>query len=112
MAKKESERLARIESIEQEIEDLERSTDGCEDISLLGVQVASSQYGVGTVVGQDINKITVQFSDVQKKFNLDSRHSSRPRFENDEQVVEIFTSYARTQEQIDSLRKELKNLQK
>ena len=112
LAKKESERLARIDSIEQEIEDLERSTDGCEDISLLGVQVTSSQYGVGTVVGQDINKITVQFSDVQKKFNLDSRHSSRPRFENDEQVVEIFTSYARTQEQIDNLRKELKNLQK
>ena len=112
LIEKENKRLARIESIEQKIEELERTSDGCEEISLLGVRVDSTQYGTGIVIEQKINKITVQFSDARKKFILDNRHSARPRFENDEQIVKIFTSYGRTQEQIDSLRRELKTLQK
>lgn len=111
-ARKEKERLAKIESIEQEIEALERSTDGCEDISLLGVQVTSAQYGVGTVVGQETNKITVMFSDVQKNFILDIKYKARPRFEDDEAIVEAFTTYGRAQEQIRVLRQELELLKK
>lgn len=112
LARKEEERLARIESIEQEIEDLERSADGCEDISLLGVQVTSTQYGVGTVIGQEANKISVQFSDVQKNFILDKKYQARPRFEDDEAIVEAFTVYGRAQEQIKRLQRELELLQK
>ena len=112
LARKEKERLAKIESIEQEIEALERSTDGCEDISLLGVQVTSAQYGVGTVVGQETNKITVMFSDVQKNFILDIKYKARPRFEDDEAIVEAFTTYGRAQEQIRVLRQELELLKK
>ena len=112
LAKKECELLSRIEAIEQEIGELERNSGGYADISLLGVQVDSTQYGAGTVIEQAINKITVQFSDVQKKFILDNRHSARPRFEDDEQIVEIFTSYARAQNQIKKLRTELNTLQK
>ena len=107
LAKKEEERLEKMESIEQEIEELERSVDGCEDISLLGVQVTSTQYGVGTVIEQEINRITVQFENVQKAFILDKKYLARPRFEEDDQIVEAFTTYGRVQEKIKRLRREL-----
>ena len=78
----------------------------------MGVQVTSTQYGVGTVMGQDINKITVQFTDVQKTFILDKKFHARPRFEDDEAIVEAFTVYGRAQEQIKRLQRELEMLQK
>ena len=112
IARKEEERLARIASIEQEIEELEKSTDGCEDISLLGVQVISTHYGVGTVIGQDVNKITARFANVQKSFILDKKYQARPRFEDDEAIVEAFTVYGHAQEQIKRLQRELDLLQK
>ncbi len=111
LAKKEELRLARITEIEQKIEELESSTDGCEDISLTGVQVTSAQYGSGMVVEQEINKITVQFDDVRKAFILDKKYHARPRFEDDEQIVEAFTIYGRAQEQIKRLRREMETLQ-
>ena len=85
---------------------------GMVQISLMGVQVTSTQYGVGTVMGQDINKITVQFTDVQKTFILDKKFHARPRFEDDEAIVEAFTVYGRAQEQIKRLQRELEMLQK
>ena len=111
LAQKEAERLAKIDAIEQEIDALERSIDGCEDISLIGVQVTSAQYGTGVVTGQDINKIAVQFDTVQKSFFLDKKFPARPRFEDDEQIVETFTVYGRAQEQIKRLQRELERLQ-
>ena len=51
--------------------EIERSCNGCEDISLIGVQVSSSEYGLGTVMEQNINKIKVQFSAGSKKYVLD-----------------------------------------
>ena len=73
-AQKEAERLARIESIERELEELENVSDGCEDISLIGVQVTSAQYGIGTVVGQEVNKIDVQFPEPRKTFRLSKKY--------------------------------------
>ncbi len=73
-AQKEAERLARIESIERELEELENVSDGCEDISLIGVQVTSAQYGIGTVVGQEVNKIDVQFPELRKTFKLSKKY--------------------------------------
>lgn len=73
-AQKEAERLARIESIERELEELENVSDGCEDISLIGVQVTSTQYGIGTVVGQEVNKIDVQFPELRKTFKLSKKY--------------------------------------
>ena len=49
-AQKEERRLAQIAALEQEIEELQRTEDGCEDISLIGVQVSSVRDGVGIVV--------------------------------------------------------------
>lgn len=73
-AQKEAERLARIESIERELEELENVSDGCEDISLIGVQVTSAQYGIGTVVGQEVNKIDVQFPELRKTFKFSKKY--------------------------------------
>ena len=112
LASLEEARLAKIESIEQEINVLERSIDGCEDISLIGVQVTSSQYGTGIVTGQEINRITVEFDAGPKSFILDKKYSARPSFEDDDSIVEAFTNYGRAQEKIIRLQKELKSLQK
>ncbi len=111
LAKREEERLKKIGALEQEIEELERSCDGCEDISLIGVQVSSGQYGVGTVTAQDINRIKVQFADAEKSFILDKKFLARPRFENDEEIVAAFTQYGAAQEKIKRLQKQLAELQ-
>ena len=111
-AAKEAERLEKIDALEQEIAELERSYDGCEDISLLGVQVTAKAYGTGIVVAQEINKITVRFAEVEKTFILDKKFSARPRFEDDEQIVEAFTVYGRAIERIRRIQKELDALQK
>lgn len=110
LARRENERLERIAALEQEITELENSCDGCEDISLLDVQVTSEQYGDGMVTAQDINKITVEFTDVKKSFVIDKKYTMRPRFENDDEIVEAFTNYGNAQAQIRKLRSEIKRL--
>lgn len=108
----EEERLRKIAAMEDEIGELERSCDGCEDISLIGVQVTSKQFGVGKVIEQDINKIKVAFPDIVKPFILDKKFPARPRFENDEEIVSAFTIYGRAQERIAFLQKQIASLQK
>jgi polyhydroxyalkanoate synthesis regulator phasin len=111
LAQREAERLAKIDALEQQIEDLERSCDEYVDISLLGVQVTTAQYGVGTVIEQDVNKIKVRFAEVEKTFILDKKYPSRPRFEDDDEIVSAFTEYGQAQEQIKRLQRELAALQ-
>ncbi|MCR4607624.1 MAG: hypothetical protein K5771_07875, partial [Oscillospiraceae bacterium] len=112
LAKKEAERIAKIESVEKEIEGLEQSCAGCEDISLIGVQVTSSADGIGTVTGQEINRITVRFVDKEKSFILDKMYKARPRFEDDDEIVEAFTAFAKAKKKIDKLRRDIEQLQK
>ena len=112
LAQKEAERLAQIEKLEQELDELESVSDGCEDISLIGVQVTSDDYGIGTVVEQEVNKVDVQFPDIKKTFILDKKYSRRPRFEDDETIVDAFTEYGRRQEKIKELKRQLDRLQK
>ena len=112
LAQKEAERLAQIEKLEQELDELESVSDGCEDISLIGVQVTSDDYGIGTVVEQEVNKVDVQFPDIKKTFILDKKYSKRPRFEDDETIVDAFTEYGRRQEKIKELKRQLDRLQK
>ena len=104
---KEAKKAARIQALEQELADLEQSISEFVDISLIGVQVTSDKYGIGTVIGQVVNKVTVRFSDTEKSFVLDQRFSGRPRFEDDEEIVAVFTEYGRTQEKMKKIRKEL-----
>ncbi len=107
---KEKERQAKIEAIERELEELESAPDDCEDISLLGVQVTMAQYGTGSVIGQAVNKIDVQFPEVKKTFILSKKYPLRPRFEDDETIVGAFTEYDERMEKINALRAQLKRL--
>ena len=42
---------------------------------------------------------------------LDKKFPARPRFEDDEQIVDAFTAYGRAQEQIKRLKRELELVQ-
>ena len=111
IARQEAERAAKIDELEQQIAKLEQSCDEFVDISLIGVQVTAPNYGVGIVIEQDVNKIKVRFAEIEKSFILDKKYISRPRFEDDEEIVSAFTEYGQAQEQIERLRRELKALQ-
>ena len=108
---RENERLAKIDAIEQQISELERSCDEYAEISLIGVQVTERFNGIGTVIEQDVNKIKVRFSEVEKTFILDKKYIARPRFEDDDAIVSAFTEYGQAQEKIKSLQRELASLQ-
>lgn len=112
VAQREAERLAKIDLLEQQISEQERICDDFEDISLIGVQVATNLHGVGTVIAQEKNIIIVRFQDTEKKYVLDSRYPARPRFEDDEEIVSAFTEYGRAQNELKRLQRELALLQK
>ena len=103
-------RQATIDDLERQILELETECDQYSEISLIGVEVTTKEHGVGKVISQEINKITVQYADVTKKYMLHRRFSSHPTFENDDMIIELFTEYADKQAKIDHLRKELDSL--
>ena len=108
---KEAERVRRIQELEQEKGGLEDSIQDVADISLIGVQVSSDNYGIGIVVGQpEVNKITVRFPDIEKSFILDQRFTARPRFEDDDKIVAAFTLYGQVQKRIQEITRELEKL--
>ena len=111
IAQREQERLDQIASLEQKIEELELSIEDFEEISLLGVEVTFPKYGVGPIIRQELNKITVKFPETEKSFVLDKSYTTRPRFENDDEIVEAFTVYGHTHAEIEKLRKRLADLQ-
>ena len=104
-------RLASIQELEREIEEIELSCVEYTEISLIGVEVTSNKYGVGTVLSQEINKVTVQFENDVKTFILDKKYVARPRFEDDDVIVDAFTEYGKKQEIIKDLKNKLYMLQ-
>lgn len=77
-----------------ELDELELLIAETESISLVGTQVSTKQYGDGIVVTQDENKITVQFTDVEKTFMVHSRYAVRPTFEDDAEIVAAMSKRA------------------
>ena len=67
-------------------------------------------YHKVVVTSQKGNKITVQFSDSEKAFVLDERYTARPSFENDKEIVAVFTEYGRMLDRIRKIRRELDSL--
>ena len=96
---------ASAESISQE------EAKRLEEERFIGVEVTAKPYGIGTVVAQDINNIRVSFGGTEKSYILDRRYVARPRFENDEEIISVFTEYGQKQEHIKRLRRELAFLQ-
>lgn len=81
-----------------------------EEISLLGVEVTEKSNGVGTIIDQDSNMITVQFPGETASYIINKKYRMRPRFENDEEIVEAFTELDNLKEQRSKLKKELEKL--
>ena len=88
------ERESEIAAIQDEIRTLEVQLEPYESISLVNVEVKQATYGTGVVIRQNINMITVRFSQVEKVFQIHKKFTMRPTFENDEEIVEAFTEYA------------------
>ena len=106
----EEERIAKINALEEECTDLEQSIQDFVEIDLAGVQVTSGRYGIGNVISQTGNQITVKFENGVRTFVLDEKYAARPRFEDDEQIVSAFTQYGRVKERIKKIQKELASL--
>ena len=98
------ERKAKIDEIDQRIRDLEIQMDQFQDISLIGVEVTQQEYGTGTVIEQDGSKITVRFAGKTMKYVINRKYSRRPRFEDDENIVDAFT-------ELDELKAQKKHLE-
>lgn len=106
----EAEKAAKIDELQDEISQLETKCSEAEDISLIDVQVISKQYGIGLVIGQSANMIKVRFENVEKTFVLNAKFLLRPRFENDEEIIAIFTDYADNKETIKKLNRQINEL--
>lgn len=77
---------------------------------MTGVRVTADKYGEGVVIGQDGNRISVRLAEEEKSYILSSRFSARPRFEDDEYIVSVFTRYGTAQERMKYICKELELL--
>ena len=110
IARLEAERNEKIAELEDEISQLELKCSDVDDISLIDVQVTSKQYGVGIVIEQNTDKIKVKFNSAEKSFVLNAKYLSRPTFENDDEIIAIFTEYADNKERIKKLHKQVDDL--
>ena len=99
-----------IEKLQDEIHTIEVDMEQYDDISLIGVEITQSLYGKGTVVRQKANMVTVQFAEVEKTFVLGNKFPARPRFENDDEIVDAFTQFATLMEKLSSKQRELSTL--
>lgn len=105
--KEEAERQQRITELEDAIHALDVQMELFEEISLLGVEVTQKMYGVGTVIAQEGSKITVQFPEKTTAYIINKQFAMRPRFENDDEVVEAFTEFDKLKAQKKKLEQEL-----
>ena len=90
----EAEKLqAEIEKLEVQIQALDLELDVYRSINLIGVQVTEKRYGIGTVVTQNANTITVAFADGEHSYIINKKYAMRPTFEDDTQIVDALTDY-------------------
>ena len=108
--KEEAERQAKITELEDAIHSLDVQMEPFEEISLIGVEVTQKMYGNGTVIAQEGSKITVQFPAKTTAYFINKQYTMRPRFENDEEIVEAFTELDNLKAQKAKLEKELEQL--
>lgn len=117
---KEAERLAAIETMTQELADvdvqIEELQAQCEDllIPLINVEITSNKYGTGVVIEQNENNIVVQYPDANVKMTLGNvfKTFNRPIFENDNEVWETFAQYAYAKDNLEKHQKKRIDLRK
>lgn len=103
-AREERERQEKIEATLAEISELECRAELFREISLINVQVTHKQEGTGVIIWQDANKIKVKYAGCEKTYSIHRKFINRPRFENDQEVIDVFTEFAEINEQIERLR--------
>ncbi len=104
--------MEKIEALKAQIREIEIDMDRYQDISLIGVEVTHVQKGKGTVIEQTGSKIKVRFAAEEKSYIINHKFKMRPRFEDDEAVVEAFTRYDELVDKKKKLENELKRVQK
>lgn len=97
------ERLARIAELTDERSRLEMRRAQIGEISLLNVEVTQQAYGKGIIIAQQGNKVTVKFDSAEKIFVISKKYPVRPKFENDDETVEVFTEYENLNKRIEAL---------
>lgn len=108
--KEEREKQEKIDALMDKISELERKSEVFAEISLLNVQVYQSDYGVGLIIEQTVNKIKVRYSNCEKTYFINHKYINRPTFENDKETVDAFTEYDEIVEQIKRLKSQLNRL--
>lgn len=108
--KEETKRQQRISGLEDAIHELDVQMELLEEISLLGVEVTQEIYGVGSVVAQDGSRITIQFPEKTTSYIINKQFAMRPRHENDDEIVEVFTEFDKLKTQKSKLEKELERI--
>ena len=101
-----AERAEKCSALDQQIDEIEQRLSLFEEIALVGVEVAQKAYGVGRIIHQDGNHITVQFANCTKEFVIHRKYMQRPTFENDDEIVAIYTEMADLNEELKRLQKE------
>lgn len=91
--KEQQERQEKIDIIEKEIHKIDVQLDQYQEISLIGVEVTQAKLGKGIVTEQAGNKIKVQFEQKAVSYIINRKYPMRPRFEDDEDIVDAFTVY-------------------
>ena len=106
----EAQRQIEIRALENQIQALEVRISEYRDLSLLGVEVTQMKYGKGVVIAQQDENITVQFENNRAGYIINKKYPMRPRFEDDEEIVNAYTEFAELKKQKESLEKELQRL--
>lgn len=110
--KERAELEAKRNDLLDEIKRLELEIEPCKDIVLIGVQVSDKMTGaIGTIIAQEINKVTVQYETGTKTYFINKKYISRPRFEDDDEIVDAFTEYDEKKVKLDGLYRELARLE-
>lgn len=104
------EKLAKKEVLQHQITELELQLPDVTEIALVDTEVQFQSLGTGTIVEQNLNTIKVRFKTTEKSFILDKKYTLRPHFENDEEVVQIFTEYNAAVAKVNALKMQLKTL--
>lgn len=104
--------VAEMVELQDQLLPLQTKLAELELVSLIGTEVMFNKYGVGIVVKQNENQITVRFGDLDKAFNIHRQYSQRPTFADDEQIVELFSDRYDTLKAIEKIENKIDNLKK
>ena len=113
-AEKRAQQAAKLNELQEQLLQYQTELADYELVSLIGTEVTSATYGVGVIVEQEENKITVQFAENKTSFMLHRKYAARPTFIDEQEIVDLMSNRAdlmdaakKVQQQIDRIIKEM-----